>query len=167
MDNIINRSEEPIPVIGLVDKIKKRKLTISVAESCTGGLVCSDLISVPGVSDIFIEGFITYSNDSKIRTLGIPEELISKHGAVSPDVAQAMAEKACAKSGSDIGLSTTGIAGPGGGTPEKPVGLVYIGVHIKGETYLRRLDLNGTRDEIRSLTCNHLLRFLLEKMAKI
>ncbi len=104
-----------------------RKMTLSVAESCTGGLVASKLTDIPGSSEYFERGVVAYSNASKICSLGVPEKTIREHGAVSAETASAMAEGIRSISGTDIGLSTTGIAGPGGGSESKPVGLVYIG----------------------------------------
>ena len=111
----------------VADLLSKKKLTIAVAESCTGGLVSHKLTNVPGSSNYFNRGVVAYSNRAKIEILGVPEKTIKTHGAVSPDTALAMAEGVKHISETDIGLSTTGIAGPGGGTPAKPVGLVYIG----------------------------------------
>jgi len=112
-------------VIG--DLLKKRSLTIAVAESCTGGLIAHKLTNVPESSLYFNRGVIAYHNDAKINILGVPDVVLEKHGAVSAETAVAMAEGIRRISGTDIGISTTGIAGPGGATPKKPVGLVYIG----------------------------------------
>jgi len=103
-----------------------RQRTVSTAESCTGGLVAHKLTNVPGSSDYFRMGIVAYSNASKVRLLGVPEEILQRAGAVSPETAAAMAEGARRAAGTDIGISTTGIAGPSGGTPEKPVGLVHV-----------------------------------------
>ena len=108
---------------------------LATAESCTGGYLAHKITNVPGASEIFVEGFVTYSNEAKTRDLGVPAALIQQHGAVSEPVARAMAEGAMRKAGSAFGLATTGIAGPGGGTPEKPVGTVFIALAIdEGET---------------------------------
>jgi nicotinamide-nucleotide amidase len=108
------------------------KKTVASAESCTGGLVASRITNVSGSSEIFRYGWITYANEAKTRELGVPAALLEKHGAVSPEVAQAMAEGALRESGADIAVAVTGIAGPTGGTPEKPVGLAYFGLAQKG-----------------------------------
>lgn len=110
----------------LVQTLRRLGQTLATAESCTGGLLAHRITNVPGASEVFIEGHVTYSNDSKTRILGVPEELIATHGAVSPQTARAMAESLLERSGACHALATTGIAGPGGGTPEKPVGLVFI-----------------------------------------
>jgi nicotinamide-nucleotide amidase len=124
------------------------KLTIAVAESCTGGLVSAKLINFPGISVSFLQGFITYSNQSKIETLGVKKETIDNHGAVSRQTAEEMAKGAALKSNADVGISTTGIAGPAGGTKDKPVGLVYIGVYYKGQTTVKKINYPGNRDVI-------------------
>ena len=111
----------------LLDLCRARKLTIATAESCTGGLVAATLTEIPGSSDVFERGFVTYSNAAKAEMLGVPAELIERHGAVSEEVAQAMAQGALAHSPADLAVSITGIAGPGGGSPGKPVGLVHFG----------------------------------------
>jgi len=124
--------------------------TLAIAESCTGGLLTSAIVDIPGSSKVLQESVITYSNEAKITRLGIPRELIKAHGAVSPQTAAAMAEGIAKTSGTGIGISTTGIAGPEGGTKEKPIGLVYIGLHIKGATHTKELRLIGDRNEIRN-----------------
>lgn len=127
----------------------EKNLTISVAESLTGGLVASRLISYPGISKVFLEGFVTYSNESKIRKLNVKKETIENYGAVSEQTAKEMAYGAALASGSDIGVSTTGIAGPDGGSREKPVGLVYICVYYDGKYEVKNIHATGTRDTIR------------------
>ncbi len=118
------------------DLLRKTSRTIATAESCTGGLLAKMLTDVPGSSDYVLAGWVTYSNEAKIRQLGLPEKMIAENGAVSEPVARAMAVGAAQKSGADIGIGITGIAGPGGGTDEKPVGLVYIGIDVKGECFV-------------------------------
>ena len=116
-------------VIGL---LRKSGSSLSTAESCTGGLLANRLTDVPGASEVFLEGFVTYSNQSKSELLGLPPELITRHGAVSEEVVRAMAEGARARSGATHALATTGVAGPGGGSPEKPVGTVWIALSVQG-----------------------------------
>ncbi len=134
-------------VVGL--KLAVGGYTLSVAESCTGGLIAQRLTEVPGSSKYFIEGVVAYANDAKTRTLGVEPILLLEHGAVSAPVAEAMAEGIRKRAGTDFGLSVTGIAGPGGGTEEKPVGLVYIALADDVKTDHRKLKLPGDRQLIR------------------
>jgi nicotinamide-nucleotide amidase len=136
----------------LAGLLLEQRRTIALAESCTGGLIAARLTDIPGISSAFLGGVVAYSNGAKTALLGVPSELIAAHGAVSAEVAQAMAEGARQRFGADMGLSVTGIAGPGGGTPEKPVGLVYLGLATAGRVRSRRLDLGPEqpRDVIRS-----------------
>lgn len=126
--------------------------TIATAESCTGGLIAKRITDVAGSSDYFLEGVVSYSNAAKSDLLGVPPELIEDHGAVSPHVAEAMAKGIKRRSGATIGLSVTGIAGPGGGTDEKPVGLVYIGLADDVQVEAKEYKLFGSRKEIRERT---------------
>ena len=128
-------------------------MTLSTAESCTGGLLSHRITNVPGSSSYFLEGVISYSNEAKSEILGVPMELIESHGAVSAPVVEAMAKGVRRVSGSDIGIGISGIAGPGGGTLEKPVGTVYIGLDsgTKG-TNFRKFQFHGTREEIKLVT---------------
>jgi len=124
---------------------------LATAESCTGGLVADLLTSIPGASEWYIGGWVTYSNEMKITQLGVDANLIETHGAVSWQVAKAMCEGAMKQSGATASLSTTGIAGPSGGSDEKPVGTVYLGCSVERETQVRGFRFSGTRDEIREL----------------
>jgi len=134
----------------LLDTYRKAGLRIVTAESCTGGLVAACLTEVPGSSDVVERGFVTYSNQSKTELLQVPVETIEKHGAVSPHVARAMAEGALARSHANVALSVTGVAGPGGGTPTKPVGLVYLACQRKGrEPLIERHHFHGDRQTVR------------------
>ena len=140
-----------------------RGATVALAESCTGGLISKRLTDVAGSSAYFVEGFVTYSNASKTRLLGVPEETIAGHGAVSEPVARAMAEGARRISDADYGLSVTGVAGPGGGTEEKPVGLVYVGVADAEGATAEELDLTAwarSRSSIRERSANRALDLL-------
>lgn len=116
----------------LLDAAHAKDLAIVTAESCTGGLIASLLTEIAGSSSVFERGYVTYSNHAKAECLGVPMPLIEKHGAVSREVAEAMAEGAIKHSHADIAIAVTGIAGPGGGTAQKPVGLVHLAVHRKG-----------------------------------
>lgn len=143
-------SEAEMLVNSVMEAMIDKGLKVATAESCTGGMLASTLINYPGASSAFVDGFITYTNESKSRLLDIDSAIIDEYGAVSYQTAEQMCIGTALKSGADIGLSTTGIAGPGGGTAEKPVGLVYIGVYYKGEAFTERLLLSGDRQEIRS-----------------
>ncbi len=129
---------------------RSARLRLAVAESCTGGLVLASLTAIPGASDVVERGFVTYSNEAKSEMLGVPGALIEAHGAVSEPVARAMAEGALCHSPADVGIGVTGIAGPGGATAEKPIGLVHIAAARKGrETRHERHLFAGDRAAIR------------------
>lgn len=129
--------------------LKRKNIKISGAESCTGGMVAAEITSVDGISAVFNESFVTYSNDAKHRNLGVSEETLKKFGAVSEECAREMAEGAASRSGSDIAFSVTGIAGPTGGTKEKPVGTVCFGVFFKGKTVTTTAHFKGGREDVR------------------
>jgi len=150
----------------VINLIKSQHNTLAIAESCTGGLLTADLVAIPGCSAILYEGLATYANISKIRRLGVSEDIIMTHGAVSRETAGAMAEGIAKTSGATIGISTTGIAGPDGGTPEKPVGLVYIGIHMDGKTETHEYKVIGNRNEIRTRVVKLALNILRQKMEK-
>lgn len=133
----------------IVRLLAQEQLTLSTTESCTGGMLSSRLINVAGISSIYKEGFITYSNEAKHKYLGVSEKTLDTYGAVSAETAREMAEGCAKATGSDVALATTGIAGPDGGTTEKPVGLVYISCYFKGKTYVQELHLNGNRAKVR------------------
>lgn len=122
--------EEALPII---QKLKELSLTIATAESCTGGLLAHCLTNVPGASQVFKVGLVTYSNESKSRLLGIPQEITEEYGAVSAEVAQRMAEGICQRGGVTFGLATTGFAGPEGGSVDKPVGTVFLAIAQEGK----------------------------------
>ncbi|AIY82297.1 hypothetical protein U729_846 [Clostridium baratii str. Sullivan] len=143
------------------EMLVNKNMTIGVSESCTGGLVSAKLIEYPGISSVFLEGAVTYSNEAKMRTLNVKKDTLEKFGAVSKETAREMAEGIAKRCGARIGVSTTGIAGPGGGTEEKPVGLVYIGVYIDGETKVERHVFSGNRSAVRnkaSMTALNMIR---------
>jgi nicotinamide-nucleotide amidase len=147
----------------VLDKARAQQLHLATAESCTGGLVAALLTEVPGASDVFERGFVVYSNAAKSKLLGVPAELIASYGAVSEPVARAMAEGALQNSGAELALSVTGIAGPSGGTPEKPVGLVHIAAARNGRRTLHERHHFGEpgRREIRVASVEAALRLLL------
>ncbi len=142
----------------LIDK----KITIATAESCTGGILGKEITSVSGASEIYGFGFITYANEAKMSLLGVKKETLEEYGAVSEQTAMEMAIGARKNAQSDIAVSTTGIAGPGGGTPEKPVGLVYISLAYKGGTLVKKLNLQGDRDSVRTQTCENVFNLIDE-----
>jgi competence/damage-inducible protein CinA-like protein len=142
---------------------------IATAESCTGGLVAARLTSVPGASDVFVGGVVAYADDVKQTELGVPQALLAEYGAVSAEVAAAMADGARRRLGADLAVAVTGVAGPGGGTPAKPVGLVHLHAAGPGGHLARSLDLPGEREQVRvraTVTALHVLRTLLEDGTK-
>jgi nicotinamide-nucleotide amidase len=151
LDNyLFSRTESPVEEL-VLERCRARGLTLATAESCTGGLVAARITSVPGSSDVFVGGIVSYANEVKTAELGVPEEVLREHGAVSPETAAAMADGVRGRLHADVGVAVTGIAGPGGGTPEKPVGLVYV--HAAGPGGARRaaeLNFPGDRETIRS-----------------
>ena len=148
-DNIYTISEEETLEEVVVKLLKKKQYSLVTAESCTAGLLSARLVNVPGISGIFNEGFTTYSNQAKVKHLGVKEQTLEKYGAVSPQTAKEMAEGAALRTNSDTALAITGIAGPGGGTEEKPVGLVYISCYVRGETLVKECYFKGSRQKVR------------------
>jgi nicotinamide-nucleotide amidase len=147
-------------------RCRELELTLGAAESCTGGMVAARLTGVPGASDVFLGGIVAYANEVKAVQLGVSADVLERHGAVSPEAAEAMAEGARARLGVDVAVAVTGIAGPDGGTAEKPVGLVFC--HAAGPEggQSRELQLFGDRDAIRSratVVALHLVRTLLAR----
>uniref|UniRef100_A0A7C3RNA0 CinA-like protein n=1 Tax=Dictyoglomus thermophilum TaxID=14 RepID=A0A7C3RNA0_DICTH len=144
----------------VVKLLMEKGRTIAIAESCTGGMISSRIVNVPGVSKVFKEAIIAYSNEAKIKRLNVSEETLRKYGAVSKECALEMARNVALISGADIGLSATGIAGPEGGTSNKPVGLVYLGLYMNGAEDYKELKLSGDRNRIRLYTTINALDFL-------
>lgn len=142
----------------VVELLRENKLSISTAESCTGGMLASRLIDVSGVSEVFYEGIISYSNESKMKRLGVKKETLEKYGAVSEETVREMVMGLQ----TDVGLATTGIAGPEGGTEEKPVGLVYMGIKIKDRVYVEKRVFKGDRNKVRERTVSHTLFTLIK-----
>lgn len=157
-----NTNEKLEDILGEI--LCKNNLTISTAESCTGGMIAAKLVSYPGISSVFLEGAVTYSNEAKIRRLGVKSTTLDKYGAVSEETAKEMAEGVSRECGSNISISTTGIAGPGGGTVDKPVGLVYIGIHVNNKTKVTKCNFRGNREEVRCATTNTALELLLKEL---
>ena len=153
--------------IDLLDACRRRGWTLATAESCTGGLIAATLTEVAGSSDVVDRGFVTYSNQAKTDMLRVRSALISRYGAVSEQVAKAMAEGAIGHSNADLAVSVTGIAGPGGATPDKPVGQVFIGIAIRdGEVTAERCMFNGDRRSVRRQTVERALDLLAEHAAE-
>lgn len=150
----------------IVSALNEKKLTIATAESCTGGLIAKSLTDISGASAVFYGGVVSYDNSVKENVLGVKAETLNTFGAVSHDTACQMAMGVKRLLKTDIGISTTGIAGPGGGTPEKPVGTVYVGIAYKDkvEGHLLKIDPTLSRDEIRHEATKQLLCMALEKI---
>lgn len=162
-DNIYGEGETTLEdALGSI--LVGKGLTIATAESCTGGMVAARLINYPGISASILEGAVTYSNEAKIRRLGVKEETLNSFGAVSEETAIEMAKGIASTSGADIGIATTGIAGPGGGTEEKPVGLVYIAVYYNNEVEVRKLNLSGNRQRVRERAATAVIDMVRRKL---
>ncbi|AOY76039.1 competence/damage-inducible protein A [Clostridium formicaceticum] len=140
------------------------KLTIATAESCSGGLLAAKIINYPGISSVFMEGVITYSNEAKIQRLGVKPETLQTYGAVSRETAGEMAAGVAKMGNTDIGISITGIAGPTGGTAEKPVGLIYAGLSIKGKLHTKELFFKGDRQKLRNFAATQTLCWLRQML---
>lgn len=144
----------------VLQRCRERGLHIATAESCTGGLLGARLTAIPGSSDVYVGGVVAYSNEIKMRMLGVPAEMLREHGAVSEPVAASMAAGACAQTGAEIGVGITGVAGPGGGSPEKPVGTVWIAVQVRGNTRTLGRVFVGDREEIRQRSAQAALELI-------
>jgi nicotinamide-nucleotide amidase len=150
------------PVQYMAAHLIKNKISISLAESCTGGFITNQFIQVPGISAVLNCGIVSYANAIKTQELGVPETIFTTVGAVSEECAKAMAEGCLKKFNTDVAISTTGIAGPGGATEEKPVGLVYIGVANKNKTIVKKMFFPGTRELFMQRVCNAAVDLLRE-----
>ena len=150
----------------LVKALCAAKKTMVTAESCTGGMIASKIVNVSGASDVFLEGCVTYSNAAKMRTLGVKAETLEKFDAVSRETALEMAEGARRRADADYAVSVTGLAGPGGGTPEKPVGTVWLGLSTREGMQARLLQLHGNRERIRTLAALNAMHWVLETVEK-
>ena len=139
-----------LPEEEVVTLLKEKGFTVTTAESCTGGLLAGRLLNVPGASAVYNEGYITYSNEAKRKLLGVPEETLRLHGAVSSETAARMAAGAAEAAEANAALAVTGIAGPDGGTKEKPVGLVYIGCCVNGKVRTEEFHFAGSRETNRN-----------------
>ena len=148
----------------VVELLKQKNFTVTTAESCTAGKLAGRIMNVAGASEVYNEGYITYANAAKEKLLGVKHETLETFGAVSEETAREMAMGAAKEAGADAALSVTGIAGPGGGTPEKPVGLVYIGCYVQGEVYVKKCQFTGNRERNRDSSVVQALTFLREKL---
>ncbi|MCR4674615.1 MAG: CinA family protein [Lachnospiraceae bacterium] len=154
-------------VFEVVDELKKKNLKISTAESCTGGLIASSIVDVPGVSAFFDEGYVTYSNESKNKNLFVDWEILNTYGAVSKECAEAMAEGLHKRTGADICICSTGIAGPDGGSKEKPVGTVFLSCYYDGKCRVIENHFTGNRSEVRSASTIKAFSLVLECLKKL
>jgi nicotinamide-nucleotide amidase len=151
-------------VIG--DALREGEWTLSIAESCTGGLICDRITDVSGSSDYFMGGMVNYSNESKATHLGIPLDYIRRYGAVSPQVARKMAQGVRKTFNTTFGLSTTGVAGPTGGTKRSPIGRVFIGFASGKKVWVKKLDLKGNRREIKKKAAESALQFFYRTLIR-
>jgi len=148
------------------DYLRNKGWTLAISESCTGGLICDRITNVSGSSDYFMGGMVNYSNESKSKHLGVPPNDIRRYGAVSPQVARKMAQGVQKAFHTTFGLSTTGVAGPTGGTKRSPVGRVYIGMASGRRTWVKKLDLKGNRREIKKQAAERSLDLLYKRLNK-
>lgn len=151
----------------VVQLLADHQFHITTAESCTGGMIAATLVNVAGASDVLNEGYITYSNEAKEKLLRVSHKTLEQFGAVSEQTAREMAEGAARAASAEVALSATGIAGPGGGTKEKPVGLVYIGCFVNGKTEVQECHFNGTRLENRLSTVQRALEMAKEMLEEL
>lgn len=153
--------------MAIYELLKVKNLTVTTAESCTGGLVAGRLINVPGISEYLKEGYITYSNEAKQKILGVPAEILQEYGAVSPQTAEAMARGGAQTAKADLCIAVTGIAGPDGGSPEKPVGLVYMSCYCQGKVYTEKNQYTGSRGKIREYAVASALTLLRQAILDV
>lgn len=151
----------------LVEELCHKELTIATAESCTGGMISSTIVNVPGASYVMNESYVTYSNEAKERILGVNKETLEKYGAVSEETAREMVLGVARVAKADVAIAVTGIAGPKGGTKEKPVGTVYAGIYCKGNVEVVRYNFDGDRFNVRYETTKAVLTFLLKHLQNL
>lgn len=144
--------------------LRRRSLTLALAESCTGGLIASLVTDVPGSSDYFLASLVTYANSSKAALLGVSERTLREHGAVSEEAAREMASGVRKVTGADVGLSATGIAGPGGATLRKPVGLVHFALDVRGEVTVDKVVFPGDRQAVKRAAAEHALGMFIDRL---
>jgi len=160
MNKDINKIPETV-----FSKLLEKHITVSTAESCTGGLIAKTITDFSGSSEIFFEGYVTYSNEAKMKLLNVKKETLERCGAVSEQTAEEMVTGLKKVSGCDVCIAVTGIAGPGGGTPEKPVGLVYVAVSFYDKIIVKKLNLEGTRENVRYNTMLNVFLMIDEEIA--
>ena len=148
-------------VAGLIDALREKKLTVGTAESCTAGMISARIADIPGSSDVLLGGIVSYSNDVKMKLLGVSGRTLREHGAVSEQCAREMAEGARRLFGADVAVSVTGVAGPGGGSAEKPVGLVWFGLASPDGVKTESRVFQGDRAAVRAAAVEHALELLL------
>ena len=165
-DSIFTTDENETLEENVVKLLKEKKMTVTTAESCTGGLLAGRLMNVSGASSVYKEGYVTYANESKEKLLGVSHETLEQFGAVSPQTAYEMAAGAAKAAGADVAIGVTGIAGPDGGTKEKPVGLVYIGCYVKGKIRVEEYHFTGNRAKNREYAVVRGLTLLREELLK-
>ena len=165
-DYIYTTDEEVTLEEAVVDLLRERQMTVTTAESCTGGLLAGRIMNVPGASRVYREGYITYSNEAKEKLLGVEHRTLETVGAVSAETAAQMARGAARQADADAALSVTGIAGPDGGTKEKPVGLVYIGCCVQGRTRVEEFRFTGNRSKNRDYAVVRALTLLREELLR-
>ena len=150
----------------LVKYLTENKMTITTAESCTGGMISSTIVNVPGASWVLNEAYVTYANEAKEKLVGVSHKTLEEFGAVSKETAYEMAEGAAKAANADCAIAVTGIAGPDGGTEEKPVGTVYAGYCVKGKIYVERYNFDGGRYEVRRQTADKTIARLYELLLR-
>lgn len=148
----------------IIEFLSSHQLTVTTAESCTGGLIASEITSVPGASECYAEGYITYAAYSKMKLLGVTPDIISEKGVVSPECAEAMAKGALKQAGADYSVVSTGIAGPGGGDEEHPVGLVYLACADRDSVTVEKNIFSGDRQEVQHKAAERAINMLYEKL---
>lgn len=146
----------------LVELLTEKKLKISTAESCTGGLVAAEIINAAGASEVYSEGFITYADEAKMKYLGVKESTLKTYGAVSSQTVYEMAKGCAERTGADVTVVTSGVAGPAGGTEETPVGLVWFACFYKGEVIVKKERFSGDRMEVRTAAADYAVKLVLD-----
>jgi len=165
-NNELNNNVLDVLAGELVEELKTGKYYIATAESCTGGMIASSIVNISGASYVMNESYITYSNEAKERILGVNHETLEKYGAVSAETAKEMVCGVAKTAGADCAIAVTGIAGPDGGTDEKPVGTVYAGLYLNGEVKVKKYNFDGSRYEVRFKTTKNVISDMLRIIRK-